>query len=272
MKTPVEHAYESLSQVPLFKWPGGKRALLWKITQIIPETYLNYYEPFAGGAALFFSIHPRHAFLSDTNSEVINCYIQVRDNPEDVIRKLKQYKNTEEDYYKVRASFPYSECGRAARFLYLTALSFNGIYRTNLKGEFNVPYGKKTQFVPCQQEKIMNASKALKGASIICQDFEEIKPNKGDLVYFDPPYTVAHGNNGFIKYNDKIFTWKDQERLADFAWNLAEQGCKVIISNAWHESIIKLYSKFKRQDISRSSVMAASSSYRGKVKECIFYI
>jgi len=272
LKTLEIQSDENQNKDPLFKWPGGKRALLGEIGEIIPDDYSKYYEPFAGGAALFFSIHPRQAFLSDTNSEVINCYIQVRDNPDEVIKKLKVYKNTEEDYYKVRESLPYSKSGRAARFLYLTALSFNGIYRTNLKGEFNVPYGYKTKIVPCQKEKIMNASRALKNVSILCQDFEEIKPKEKDLIYFDPPYTVAHGNNGFIKYNDKIFTWKDQERLAKFAWDLAQKGCKVIISNAWHDSIIKLYSKFKRIDISRSSVMAASSSYRGKVKECIFYI
>lgn len=258
-------------QDPLFKWPGGKRSLLAEIEKIVPSTYDRYYEPFAGGAALFFSINPKNAYLSDTNKEVINCYIQVRDNPEEVIKKLKLLKNTEEDYYKIRASSPYSEIGRAARFLYLTALSFNGIYRTNLKGVFNVPYGHKTYIVPCQQEKILSASKALQGASISCQDFQEIEATKGDMVYFDPPYTVAHGNNGFIKYNDKIFTWKDQERLSEYAWSLAEKGCKVIISNAWHESILKLYRKFNRVDISRSSVMAASSSHRGIVRECIFY-
>ncbi len=271
MKTITNLNSDKKYQDPLFKWPGGKRSLLAEIMKIVPGTYSKYYEPFAGGAALFFSIKPQKAILSDTNSEVVNCYVQVRDNPEDVIKKLKQYQNSEEDYYKIRASSPYSETGRAARFLYLTALSFNGIYRTNLKGIFNVPYGHKTNIVPCQQEKILNASKALQGVSVICQDFQEIKATEGDLVYFDPPYTVAHGNNGFIKYNDKIFTWKDQERLSKFAWDLSEKGCKVIISNAWHESIIDLYSKFKRVDISRSSVMAASSSYRGKVKECLFF-
>ena len=271
MKTTRDQSDIALPLNPLFKWPGGKRALTGEISKIFPQTYSRYYEPFAGGAALFFSLLPKKAFLSDTNSELVNCYTQVRDNPEEVINKLKLYKNTEEEYYKIRESSPYSNNGRAARFLYLTALSFNGIYRTNLKGKFNVPYGHKTHIIPCQEEKIRKTSKVLQNVSINCQDFASISPKKGDLIYFDPPYTVAHGNNGFLKYNDKIFTWKDQERLAGFAWELSLAGCKVLISNAWHESILKLYSKFGRVDISRSSVMAASSSYRGKVKECIFY-
>lgn len=258
---------------PLLKWPGGKRALAKDIVALMPKTFNNYYEPFLGGGALFFALRPERSVLADSNSELINCYTQVRDYPDAVIAFLSRLKNTEADYYAVRASRPTRRAARAARLIYLTTLSFNGIHRENLRGEFNVPYGHKTHLLACDPVKIYEASAVLASAELRCGDFEQSVADAqlGDLVYLDPPYTVAHGNNGFLKYNAKIFSWEDQRRLAKVAAELHRRGCHVVVSNADHPSIEGLYRNFKATKITRASVIAASAGHRRAVTECVFY-
>ncbi|MCR8996190.1 Dam family site-specific DNA-(adenine-N6)-methyltransferase [Brevibacillus halotolerans] len=258
---------------PLLKWPGGKRNLLKHIFSLIPRNFGNYYEPFVGGGALFFALQPQNATLSDSNLDLINCYIQVRDNPEEVILKLKSLNNSEQDYYNIRSNVPTDEIEKAVRLIYLTTLSFNGIYRQNLKGEFNVPYGQKIHLQPCDEIKIRAVSQALKTTNLHCMDFETSVANadKGDLIYFDPPYTIAKGKNGFIKYNSKIFSWDDQIRLSKLASELSNKGCKVIVSNANHPSIMELYKGFKFNIIERNSIIAASGQFRRQITESIFY-
>jgi DNA adenine methylase len=158
--------------------------------------------------------------------------------------------------------------------IYLTSLAFNGIYRVNLSGQFNVPYGYKTHLSPCDEVRIRESSISLKSAVITHQDFEPAlhDARQGDLVYLDPPYTVAHGNNGFIKYNAKIFSWKDQLRLAAVARQLAGRGCTVLVSNADHSSIRELYQRFETKRLERNSVIAASEDFRSVVTECLFYM
>ncbi len=259
--------------LPFLKWPGGKRLLIKYILPVLPVVYRSYYEPFVGGGALFFYLKPKNAIVSDSNVELINCYRQVRDYPEKVICYLNQLRNSEEEYYRVRDEVPSSQIAKAARLIYLTTLSFNGIYRLNKNGVFNVPYGKKTHINPCNESRILVASETLRSAQLRTMDFEEsVKDAKeGDLIYFDPPYTVAHGNNGFIKYNAKIFSWEDQTRLAKIAKDLADRGCKVIISNAFHSSVQELYKDFNYRIIKRSSVIAATGINRRLVSECIYY-
>lgn len=258
---------------PLLKWPGGKRSLLKHILPLLPESFNRYYEPFAGGAALFFALQPGVAVLSDNNPDLINCYIQVRDHPEEVIAHLKKLKNTEHDYYKIRGKVPTGEAAKAARFIYLLSLSFNGIHRSNLKGEFNVPYGRNTNSQFCNPVKIQAASVALSSAELRCEDFESAVADakSGDVIYIDPPYTVAHGKNGFIKYNAKIFSWDDQIRLANLARDLVNRGCKVIVSNAHHSSILNIYKDFKLEVIRRTSTIAASGEFRCQIEECLFH-
>jgi DNA adenine methylase len=258
---------------PLLKWPGGKRKLLRFILTLAPARFNTYYEPCLGGGALFFALRPERAHLSDRNLDLITTYKCVRDNPRELIRRLSRLKNTESAYYAVRSATPGSESEVAARLIYLAALSFNGIHRVNLKGVFNVPYGYKRHLRPCAPRKIHEASEALKRASLSCQDFEAALAGAGkdDLVYLDPPYTTAHADNGFVKYNAKIFTWNDQKRLADVAHTLAGQGCSVIVSNADHESIRRLYRGFHALEIDRYSVIAASSKARRRITECVYY-
>jgi DNA adenine methylase len=259
--------------LPLLKWPGGKRRLVKFIIPLIPDGFNRYYEPFLGSGALFFAVRPQRASLSDRNPDLISAYGQVRNNPEAVIKQLQKLSNSEKNYYAVRSSVPNSESESAARLIYLCRLSFNGIHRVNLKGKFNVPYGYKTHLNPCEPEKIRAASEMLKWARIECQDFEAAvaSAKKGDLVYLDPPYTTAHANNGFLKYNAKIFTWDDQKRLAGVARELAGRGCVVIVSNADHLSIRGLYTGFGILEIDRHSVIAASGRFRRRITECVFH-
>jgi DNA adenine methylase len=261
------------TRLPLLKWPGGKRNLVDRILPLVPLQFNRYFEPFLGGGALFFSLQPAKAYLSDKNTELIQMYLQVRNRPKAVIRELRKLQNTEEDYYRIRSVRPTSDPRGAARLIYLITLAFNGIYRVNLKGEFNVPYGYKTHLDPCDETRILKASELLKKALIRDQDFEEALADAGkdDVVYLDPPYTVAHGNNGFIKYNAKIFSWQDQVRLSRLARRLAAKGCTVIISNADHGSIRSLYEGFSVATIERNSVVAASREFRSRIKECVFY-
>src|SRR5205809_2690459 len=147
--------------VPLLKWPGGKRKIAQAILPLIPGEYRRYYEPFFGGGALFFSLRPKGAILSDKNIELISLYKQIRDNPEGVIRSLRRLRNTEESYYAVRGSNPRTEAAKAARLIYLCTLAFNGIHRVNLRGEFNVPYGNKIHLNPCEPSRICSTSTLL---------------------------------------------------------------------------------------------------------------
>jgi DNA adenine methylase len=262
------------ASTPLIRWPGGKRALVSKITSKFPENFNRYYEPFFGGGAIFFAIAPENAALSDINSDLINAYAMVRDRPGELISELENYENSEGFYYEVRASRPSDIIKKSARLLYLTRLSFNGIYRVNLNGDFNVPYGKKHHLSAFDLTKLLETSEALKGVSLSVADFELATESarSGDLVYFDPPYTVAHANNGFVKYNENIFSWADQVRLAEHARTLAARGCFVAVSNADHVSVDALYGDFNKMMIERFSVIAASSAFRRQITECLYFL
>lgn len=166
-------------------------------------------------------------------------------------------QNSEEEYYRIRATRPQDCVARAARFIYLCTLAFNGIHRYNLRGEFNVPYGFKDHLDVCDSQKILDCSARLNRATLRHGDFEAIlgRAREGDLLYLDPPYTVAHNNNGFVKYNASIFSWADQKRLAEAAKAARKRGCYVIVSNADHSCVRALYRDFKFEAIKRYSVM-----------------
>jgi DNA adenine methylase len=259
---------------PLIKWPGGKRILLPHLIPLLPRSFGTYYEPFFGGGALFFATQPARATLSDTNGDLINVYVQVRDECDRLIRILKQYKNSKAAYYGIREYAPTSALNRAARLVYLVTLSFNGIHRVNLRGDFNVPYGYKTHLVTCDEDRVRATSEALASAILRVGDFEEVTSTakKGDMIYFDPPYTVAHAHNGFVKYNEKIFSWDDQIRLAKHALSLSRRGCHVLVSNASHESVRNLYNGFCRKEIERFSAIAAAGQFRKRITETIYYL
>jgi DNA adenine methylase len=256
---------------PPFRWPGGKRWLLDKLLTLVPASYGRYFEPFLGGGALFFALQPRAASLSDTNADLINLYQCIRDDPTQVGQLVRRIPQTPQVYYEVRAKRLRNPYRRAARTLYLTTLAFHGIYRVNKRGHFNVPFGGRLYPTLGSDEELVKYSDALANAEISVADFSDAvrTAGSGDLVYLDPPYTVTHSNNGFVKYNAKIFMPGDQIRLATTARELADRGCHVIVSNASHPSIRKLYPEFSTIDVRRQSVMAASTEYRKEVLEVL---
>lgn len=262
-------------QQPLLRWAGGKRWLVPQVAKLIGTIGIqNYHEPFAGGAAVFFGLPLiGKAYLSDLNSDLMDTYQQIREAPDEVWGFLQAYRNTESAYYTARSEIPTSASARAARFIFLNHASFNGIYRVNLSGQYNVPYGYRASYNPPSQAGLRLASRRLQSAVLSCGDFasaiENIGP--GDLVFLDPPYTVAHNNNGFIKYNDRLFSFSDQGRLSEAIDVMRELGAFYILTNAAHNSIATLFEKGDRRlDTSRKNRVGGRSAVRGDAQEYLF--
>lgn len=273
----MSNTSRSLNQTvePFLKWAGGKRWLVASDALPIPAQYERYLEPFLGGAAIFFRLRPQRAVLSDLNAELIELYRMVRDDPKGLRRELAKHNalHCKEHYYNMRASKPESALDRAARTLYLNRTCWNGLYRVNLKGEFNVPIGTKNT-VLFADETFEHASKALSRAEILCSDFEETihMATAGDFIFIDPPYTVQHNFNGFVKYNEKIFGWSDQIRLRDAVRLAVARGASVAITNADHESIRELYRGIcDYRSLNRASVLAGKRDRRGPTTEALFF-
>lgn len=269
LRLPTEET--RLALAPLLPWPGGKRWLLPRLLELVPWDVRRYYEPFFGGGALFLALRPTTATISDRNAALMECYAAVRDHPAEIARILRSLPRDRESYLRIRASLPQGEPERAARLIYLTTLAFNGIYRVNRSGRFNVPYGGRTYDDLGSEAFLRSHAEALAGVEIKSGDFEDAVAGagSGDFVYLDPPYTVTHSNNGFLRYNDRLFSWKDQQRLADVAQSLSREGCTVVVSNASHDSILALYPSFRPTLVPRKSVMAASAAKRGPIHELV---
>lgn len=257
---------------PFLKWAGGKRWFAKKIIDFLPESFTRYIEPFLGSGAIFFALQPKKAILSDVNVELINAYKAIRDYPTQVHALLEghQRNHSEAFYYEMRERIPATPWEQAARTIYLNRTCWNGLYRVNLQGRFNVPKGTKDK-VLMDSDNFELISSTLKGSKIVVSDFEPIidSANQGDFIFVDPPYTVKHNVNGFVKYNEKIFTWEDQLRLRDATYRAAERGAKVLITNADHSSIRSIYSHFRLVSMERSSVISGKSSGRGYYDELV---
>ncbi len=260
------------SQPPVFKWPGGKRSLVASIESLIDRKYDRLVEPFCGSAALFFHLTPKTALLADRNVELINAYIQIRDQVDDLMKKLDRMSNSENSYYKIRSTKPRTDLNRAARLIYLMRLSFNGIYRENLRGEFNVPYGYKIWQSIYDESKLRAASLALKDVELKAQTFNVTMKSlrENDLIYIDPPYTVSHNNNGFIKYNQTLFSWNDQKKLAASCEKARQRGSLVVVSNADHQELRALYPEFEYHQVKRFCSISGLTNGRRHVTEAIF--
>lgn len=266
------------SPEPFLKWAGGKRNLRDRLLPLLPElsTGGTYFEPFLGGAAVFFALRPQSALLSDINGELIEVYEAVRDSVERVVEVLSALPYSSDDYYQIRSWNPVDAVSRAARFIYLNKTCFNGLYRVNQRGEFNVPFGRHGPNVEiCNRTQLLLASAALATAQIAALDFERALSGAkaGDLVYCDPPYTTAHTNNGFVEYNARVFSWSDQRRLAHVVADLVGRGVSVVVSNGDHPSIVECFSRAQRLELTRIdrwSTIAGKSAKRFRTSELVF--
>lgn len=258
----------------ILRWAGGKTWFIRELHRFLPATFNDYHEPFVGGGSVFFNLKPKgKSYVSDSNADLMNAYSQIRDDVDAVIRALGQFKNTKERYYEIRETRFHTPAEKAAQFIYLNRTSFNGIYRVNLNGVYNVPYGFKNYKQLFDFDRLREISHLLKPAILSCGDFEialeHIK--EGDLVFLDPPYTVSRIKNGFIKYNEKLFSWKDQTRLASFIEKIHSRGAYYILTNAKHDSVKGLFGRlYAPESVSRGSVVGGKKARRGTVEEYVF--
>jgi DNA adenine methylase len=251
---------------PFLKWAGGKRWLFESGQYSLPEITGRYFEPFLGGGAVFFQARPANAVLSDANQRLIELYTIVRDQPFELESQLWKHSSyhSKSYYYAVRGMVPNTPVARAAQFLYLNRTCWNGLYRENLKGQFNVPIGTKTTVI-FENDDFAAWSNALIDARLECRDFEEAIEDavEGDFLFVDPPYTVRHNMNGFVKYNQNIFAWSDQIRLRYALINAARRGVSFALTNADHDSVRELYTGFgSHSRLFRHSVIAGKASDR----------
>ena len=274
----LEHrATASLSSLPrpFLRWAGSKRTHLPSIVPFVPLSYSTYWEPFLGGGSMFFLLQPTNAVISDACRPLISTYLGVRDDPHGVIDTLSNLPVNRETFYDIRSSTTSDLTENAAHFIYLNKTCWNGLYRVNSSGNFNVPYGRPKSQGTFDPDNIQACSNLLRNrhVSIRHGDFEDCLEGAraGDLVFLDPPYVTGHSNNGFIDYNERLFSWSDQERLARTAQRLADRGATVIVTNANHDEIHRLYEGFSRIILERKSTLASDMSRRGMIKEVAFY-
>ncbi len=256
---------------PFLKWAGGKRWFVNRCMHMVPEEYGRYIEPFLGSGAMYFALKPARALLADLNQDLIDCYEAIRSAPGAVVALLALHheRHCHEHYYATRACKPTDPIERAAWLIYLNRTCWNGLYRVNRKNEFNVPIGTKTNVV-LPNDDFLSMSRMLMSAQVLHQDFEATldTAESGDFAFVDPPYTVKHNLNGFLKYNDKIFSWADQIRLRDAVVRAAKRGAMVLVTNANHESIRELYDGVGSQEvIERASVLSGNTQHRVRTEE-----
>lgn len=266
---------------PFTKWTGGKRKLLPELLKLLPQKFEHYYEPFIGGGALFFEIMPEIATINDFNGELINCYNQIKANPNDLVKLLKMHseKNSKEYYLQLRSldreeNFKnLTGIEKAARILYMLRVDFNGLYRVNSKNQFNVPYGNYKNPKIVDEELLLNISEYLNNnnINIVNGDFAKAVSNakKGDFVYFDPPYIPLSQTSSFTSYTHEGFSLEDQIRLRDTMRELTKRGVYVMLSNSSSELAIELYKEFNIHYVDVSRTNGAKASSRRMIKEII---
>lgn len=261
---------------PFVRWAGGKSWLIPHLQKtILGFEFSNYFEPFLGGGAVFFSLEcNKNAYLSDANPQLINAYIQVRDNPTELIAHYLEMPNTKADYYRIRDELT-SDASviNAARFIYLNQTSYNGLFRVNRNGKYNVPYGYRNAWRH-NPDRILAASDKLQNTIITAGDFEVDKKriSKGDFVFIDPPYTVSHNNNGFIAYNQKLFSLDDQYRLKQFIEYIKHKGAYYLLTNAAHDTVKEIFVSDgdRLLEMNRNSLIGGKKAKREVISEYIF--
>jgi DNA adenine methylase len=258
---------------PLVKWAGGKRNLLKVYKKLFPKRFNNYHEPFLGSGAVFFFLKPQKAVLIDKNEELINFYEVVRDHPLELMELISTYKVDKDFYYRIRELEPknLSKIERAARFLYLNKTAYNGLWRVNSKGKFNVPFGRYKKVKFFDRENLLKASKLLKNAVLLCSDFEEVVKyaQKGDFVYLDPPYYPLSETSNFRNYTSEGFSKEDHLRVYKVFKTLTEKGCFVMLSNSNSPFIRELFKDFVITEVFANRFINSKADGRKPIIELV---
>ncbi|MEE8408047.1 MAG: DNA adenine methylase [Myxococcota bacterium] len=258
---------------PFLKWAGGKAKLAPEILARFPERFKRYHEPFIGGGAIYFALGPRLATLSDINDDLVNTYITVRDDVEALIDELRKHHASEEHFYAVRAlvreELPLIQA--AARTVFLNRTCFNGLYRVNRRGQFNVPFGRYANPKICNVDNLRAVSDALRGVDLRVEDALAIghRARCGDLVYFDPPYDPASATSSFTSYAKGGFGRDEQARLADVFADLAGRGVHVVLSNSDTPFVRDLYAGFRIDQVYVRRPINSRADRRGPVPEVL---
>ena len=262
---------------PIVKWVGGKRQLMFELLKNMPKSYNRYFEPFIGGGALFFELQPENAYISDMNEELINLYSVVRDNVYELISDLNKHEVSKEYFLEIRnldrtdGYKNLSNVQRASRFIYLNRTCFNGLYRVNSQGQFNVPFGNYKNPRIVDENNLLNCSELLKNTEIKCADFSEIltKVKKGDFVYFDPPYVPLNETSSFTSYTKDGFDMDMQFKLREVCDELNSMGVMFMLSNSDTKFVNELYSKYEIKKVFASRAVNANAEGRGKITEVL---
>lgn len=264
---------------PILKWAGGKRRLASEIKALFPSDIeaRAYHEPFFGGGAIYFNILPRAGSINDINKQLMNFYIIVRDKPQQLIDLANQYEHNEEIFYKLRDKYnqpDLTDVEYASLLLYLNKTAFNGLYRVNSKGKFNVPFGRYTNPTIVPEDRIRLASKVLRNVDIFNKDFEYVLDiaNYGDVVYFDPPYQPINSTANFTSYSSKGFSYEDQVRLRDLCIKLDKNGVYFVLSNSFSPESIELYEDapgFRTEVVQARRAISSKASTRGPIFELL---
>ena len=265
---------------PFLKWAGGKGQLLRQYEPLFPDKFNSYLEPFVGGGVVFFHLfstgrldNGKRIILIDSNEELINCYEVIKENVESLISILSgpKFVNKKDVYYKIRSEEPKDKVERAARTIYLNKTCFNGLYRVNSRGKFNVPFGGYKNPLICNKENLRAVSRTLQYVNIKLDDFTVCLnfARKDDFIYFDPPYQPLSQTASFTGYTKDLFREADQERLLDVFRKLGKKGCKVMISNSDTKFVRKLYKGYRIETVFAKRAINCKPSGRGKITELV---
>jgi DNA adenine methylase len=273
----IKKNFEKATCKPFLKWPGGKRQLLRELLRHMPKKYGRFFEPFVGGGALFFAVKPEYGYISDINPELINVYEVVQNDVEKLIESLRKHKNTERYFYQLRdidLSEEYKHWGkveRASRLIYLNKTCFNGLYRMNSDGHFNVPYGFYKNPNIVDEQNLIACSALLKKTEIALASFEAVekKARKGDFVYFDPPYVPLNKTSSFTKYYKDDFDLDAQFALRELCDRLDEKGVMFLLSNSYTDTVRELYKKYEVKIVRANRAINCKADGRGKINELI---
>ncbi|WP_457558425.1 DNA adenine methylase [Candidatus Harpocratesius sp.] len=262
---------------PFLKWAGGKRQLIEQYDEFIPNDIEEYIEPFVGGGAMFFYLLPDFAILIDNNPVLINSYKIIKNNVNELLKLLEKHENNSEYYYKIRSLDRHpdfdklSDIEKASRTIYLNRCCYNGLYRVNKKGQFNVPFGRYKNPIFCDKENLLAVHQSLQNVELICDSFEKVTEfaTENSFIYMDPPYVPISDTASFTSYTKEDFGKEQQIKLKKVFETLDKKGSKVMLSNSYCEFILDLYEKYEIKIVYATRAINSNANKRGKIKEIL---